>query len=47
MLQHVFINDNNINMNDIQNSNNYSHIITLSGGALATLPHVWPYKEAA
>lgn len=29
MLQHVFNNHNNINMNDIQNSNNYSHIITL------------------
>lgn len=25
MLQHVFNNHNNINMNDIQNSNNYSH----------------------
>lgn len=38
MLQHVFNNHNNINMNDIQNSNNYSHIITLPGGALATRP---------
>lgn len=42
MLQHVFNNHNNINMNDIQNSNNYSRIITLPGSALATLPYVWP-----
>lgn len=40
MLQHVFNNHNNINMNDIQNSNNYSHIITIPGSALATLPYV-------
>lgn len=39
MLQHVFNNNhNNINMNDIQNSNNYSHIITLPSSTLATLP---------
>lgn len=31
-------NHNNINMNDIQNSNNYIHIITLSSSALVTLP---------
>jgi len=42
MLQHVFINHNDINMNDIQNSNNYSHIITLPSSTLATLPSVWP-----
>lgn len=33
MLQHVSNSHNNINMNDIQNSNNYSRIITLPGGA--------------
>lgn len=47
MLQHVFNNHNNINMNDIQNSNNYSHIITLPGSALATRSEVWPCKVAA
>lgn len=47
MLQHVFNNHNNINMNDIQNNNNYSHIITLAGCALATLPSVWPCKDPA
>lgn len=45
MLQHVFNNHNNINMNDIQNSNNYSHIITLPSSALATLPYVRPCKD--
>lgn len=44
MLQHVFNNHNNINMNDIQNSNNnYSHRITLAFSILATLPCVWPF----
>lgn len=39
MLQHVFNNHNNINMNDIQNSNNnYSRIIALPGSASAPLP---------
>lgn len=47
MLQHVFNNHNNINMNDIQNSNNHSHIIKLPGSALATLPCVWTGKDPA
>lgn len=46
MLQHVFNNHNNINMNDIQNSNNYSRIITLPGSALGTLLQVWPAYDA-
>lgn len=41
------INHNNINMNDIQNSNNYSHWITLSISILSTLPCVWPFFVAA
>lgn len=32
-------------MNDIQNSNNYSNIITLPSSALATLPYIWPCKS--
>lgn len=34
-------------MNDIQNSNNYSHIITLPGSALVTPTDVWPCKVPA
>lgn len=41
------INHNNINMNDIQNSNNYTHRITLSVSILSTLPCVWPFFMAA
>lgn len=48
MLQHVFNNHNNINMNDIQNSNNYSRIITLPRRRFGhTSPYVWPCEAAA
>lgn len=47
MLQHVFNNHDNVNMNDIQNSYNYSHRLKSPGSALDTLPVIWPCKNAA
>lgn len=45
MLQHVFNNHYNVNMNDIQNSYNYSHRLTSPGSAFDTLPVIWPCKK--